>query len=52
MIGDRGVAGDVRNEGCSEAACGLKQIDTAFLEDDCDATSLALPMALELVLQV
>jgi hypothetical protein len=52
MIVDCGMAGDVRNEGCSEAVCGLKQIDTAFLEDDCDVMSLALPMALELVLQV
>jgi len=46
------VVGDVRNEGCSEVACWLKQIDTAFFEDDCDAMSLALPTALELVLQV
>jgi len=52
MFGDCGVAEDVRNAGCSLAVCGLKQIDTAFLDDDCAAISLVLPMGFELVLQV
>ena len=51
MFGDCGVAEDVRNAGCSLAVCGLKQIDTAFL-DDCAAISLVLAMGFELVLQV
>jgi len=36
----------------SLAVCGLKQIDTAFLEDDCGAISVVLPMGFELVLQL
>jgi hypothetical protein len=52
MFGDCGVAEDVRNAGCSLAVCGLKQIDTAFLDDDCAAISLVLPMGFELLLQV
>jgi len=51
-FGDCGIAEDVRNVGCSLAVCGLKQIDTAFLDDDCAAISLVLPMGFELVLQV
>lgn len=52
MVGDCGIAEEVKNVGCSPAACGLKQIDTAFLEDGCAVTSLVLPMGFELVLQV
>ena len=46
------VAEVVKNVGCSLAVCGLKQIDTAFLDDDGAAISLVLPMGIELVLQV
>uniref|UniRef100_A0A0A9BBT1 Uncharacterized protein n=1 Tax=Arundo donax TaxID=35708 RepID=A0A0A9BBT1_ARUDO len=52
MLGDCGVAEDVRNVGCSLLLCGLKQIDTAFFEDDCAAISLVLAIVFELVLQV
>lgn len=52
MLGDCGRAEDVKNVGCSLAVCGLKQIDTAFLEDDCAVVSLVPPMGAELVLQV
>ena len=36
----------------SLGVCGLKQIDTAFLEDDSGAISVVLPMGFELDLQV
>jgi hypothetical protein len=52
MFGDCGIAEDIKNVACSIAVCGLKQIDTAFLEDDYAAISLVLPMGFELVLQV
>jgi hypothetical protein len=48
MLGDCGRAEGVRNACCSLAACGLKQIDTAFLEDDCAAASLVPAMGVEL----
>jgi hypothetical protein len=52
MFGDCGIAEDIKNLARSLAVCGLKQIDTAFLENDCAALSLVLPMGFELVLQV
>lgn len=52
MLGDCGRAEDVKNVGCSLAVCGLKQIDTAFLEDDCAAVSPFPFKGFELVLQV
>ena len=36
----------------SLGVCGLKQIDTAFLEDDSGAISVVLPLGFELDLQV
>ena len=46
------MPGDVRNVGCSPVACDPKQMDTALLEDDCSVVSGALPMGLEVVLQL
>ena len=52
MFGDCGIAEDIKNMTSSLGVCGLKQIDTAFLEDDCGAISVVLPMGFELVLQL
>jgi hypothetical protein len=49
MPGDCGRVEGVKNACCSLAACGLKQIDTAFLEDDCSVVSLVPPMGVELL---